>query len=107
MWKLKSSLVAAQNGLAITPTTREPQKDAEARQQQEQRAATELPRSQVVVRQNNPEAFQQAERFREQKATAYEQPNARARNAINQYQSLATEQRRSEIQQLMGIDTYA
>ena len=105
--EIESSLVAAQNGLAITPTTREPQREAEARQQQEQRQATELPRSQVVVRQNTPEAFQQAERFKEQKATAFEQTDPRARRAIDQYQSLATEQRRSEIQQMMGIDTYA
>lgn len=105
--EIESSLVAAQNGLAITPNQREPQREAENRQQEAQRQTTELPRTQVVVRQANPEAFEQAERFRQQQQANYEQPNPRARNAINAYQSLANQQQRSEVQQLLGIDTYA
>lgn len=104
---IESSLVAAQNGLAITPNQREPQREAENRQQQAERQTTELPRQQVVVRQGNPEAFERADQFRQQQQATYAQPDARARNAINAYQSLANQQQRSEVQQLMGIDTYA
>lgn len=105
--EVESSLVAAQNGLMITPPDREPQRQAETQQQQDQRRQTELPREQVVVRQASPEAAGQADQFRRQQQTSYEQPDPRARSAINAYQSLAIEQRRSEIQEMFGIDTYA
>jgi len=106
--ELESSLIASQNALAITPNAREPQQEAQARRQEEQRrSATEFPREQVVVRQGNAEAFNQAERFQNQRQSNYDQPNSRARNAINAYQSLATEQQRSELNQLLGVDTYA
>ena len=104
--ELESSLVAAQNALAVNPTHRDPQQQAEAREQQIQRRNTELPLSQVVVRQNNPEAFAQAERFREQQQTFNENSNNRSRNAINSYQSLDKEQQRQDLQQLLGVDTY-
>ena len=105
--EIESSLVAAQNGLAITPNQREPQREAENRQQEAQRQSTELPRTQVVVRQATPEAYAEAERFREQRQATADQPNSRSRNAIDAYQSLANQQQRSEVQRLLGIDTYA
>lgn len=104
--ELESSLVAAQNALVINPSLREPQQQAEAREQQIQRRNTELPAPQVVVRQNNPEAFAQADRFRQQQQTFSDNPNNRSRNAINTYQSLATEQQREGLQRLLGVDTY-
>ncbi|GAB5379768.1 MAG: hypothetical protein Alis3KO_06590 [Aliiglaciecola sp.] len=104
--EIESSLVAAQNQLTIAPTAPEPQRQAEAREQQNQRRSTELPRQQVVVRQNNPEAFAQAERFRQESQATAEQTNPRARQAIDTYQSFATLQQRAEIQSLLGVDTY-
>ncbi|GAB2700047.1 hypothetical protein Q4574_15370 [Aliiglaciecola sp. 3_MG-2023] len=104
--EIKSSLVAAQNQLTITPTAREPQKQAEAQEQQNQRRDTELPRQQVVTRQNTPEAFAQAERFSQQKSNSSQPQDFTARQAIDAYQSLAKENQRSEIQSLMGIDTF-
>ncbi|MCV2885095.1 hypothetical protein OE749_10370 [Aestuariibacter sp. AA17] len=105
--EVESSLVAAQNGLAISPSQPEPQRQAEAQQQQAQRQQTELPRTQVVVRQADSEASEQADRFRQQQRTTYEQPDARSRSAINAYQALELEERRSEIKSLFGVDTYA
>ncbi|GAA6185094.1 MULTISPECIES: hypothetical protein [Alteromonadaceae] len=104
--EIESSLVAAQNQLTITPTAREPQKQAEAQEQQNQRRDTQLPRQQVVTRQNSPEAYAQAERFREQKNSASQPQDFSARQAIDAYQSLAKESQRSEIQSLLGIDTF-
>lgn len=104
--EIKSSLVAAQNQLTIAPTAPEPQRQAETREQQNQRRSTELPRQQVVVRQNNPEAFEQAERFRQQSRASSEQADSRSRLAIDTYQSLSNQQQRAEIQSLLGIDTY-
>lgn len=105
--EIESSLVAAQNALTVNPAPREPQREAEARQEQTQRQSTELPRTQVVVRQGSSEAFEQADRFRQNRETGFDQPSGRARNAIAAYQSLETEQRRSEIQELFGVDTFA
>lgn len=105
--EIESSIVASQNSLAINPLVREPQREADTRQQQEQRQNTELPQTQVVNNRGSAQAFEQAERFRQQQQTFYDQPNNRARQALNAYQSLTTEQRRSELQQLVGVDTYA
>lgn len=104
--EVESSLVAAQNALTITPSTREPQKQAETREQQVQRQSTELPLTRVVVRQNSAEAFEQAEKFRQQHSFQ-DQSTSKAKAAISAYQSLATDQQRREVQQLLGVDTYA
>lgn len=104
--ELESSLIAAQNALVVNPSLRDPQQRAEAREQQIQRRNTELPSSQVVVRQNNPEAFAQAERFRQQQQTFNDNANNRSRNAINSYQALAKEQQREDLQRFLGVDTY-
>lgn len=103
--ELESSIVASQNAVVVNPTVREPQKEADVRQQQQQRQVTEFPRTQVVTRQGGAEAFEQAERFRERQSFQ-EQPSSRSRQAIDAYQSLLREDKRSEIQQLMGVDTY-
>ncbi len=104
--EVESSLVAAQNALTITPASREPQKQAEVREQQAQRQTTELPATQVVSRQPSAETFEQAEKFRQDQGFQ-ERSNTRAKEAINAYQSLASEQKRQEIQQMLGVDTYA
>ncbi|MDN4504362.1 hypothetical protein QX776_18275 [Alteromonadaceae bacterium BrNp21-10] len=103
--EIESSVVAAQNGLTVNPTVREPQREAEARQQQEQQKVTELPRSQVVTRQGSAQDFVQADKYREQRAV-HDQPNSRAKQAISAYQSLQRDHQQSEIHQSLGVDTY-
>jgi hypothetical protein len=105
--ELESSLVASQNALVVNPPQRDPQQESLARQQEQQRRTTELPRTQVVVRQNAA-AFEQAEQFQRDQTINYDQPtNRRARTAINAYNSLEREQRREEIRSLLGVDTFA
>jgi len=103
--ELESSLVASQNAVVVNPSVREPHKEADLRQQQQQRQVTEFPKTQVVTRQGGAEAFDQAEKFR-QKQDFQEQPGAKGRQAIDAYQSLLREDKRAEISQLMGVDTY-
>ncbi|WP_416308100.1 hypothetical protein [Neptunicella sp. SCSIO 80796] len=103
--EIESSLVASQNALASNPPVREPQRDVEARQQQQQQKVTQLPRSQVVIRQGNTQAFEDADKFRQQQAI-YDQPASKNRQAINAYQTLQREGLRSEIHQSLGVDTY-
>lgn len=104
--EIESSLIAAQNAFTITPAMREPQEQAKAREQQNQRLDTELPRRQIVSRQSSPEAFAQADKFRQQQQYSNEPYSARNRTAIDAYQSLANAQQRVNIQQMLGIDTY-
>lgn len=105
--EVESSLVAAQNALTIAPSQREPQKQAEAREQQSQRQTTELPKAQVVVRQYSAQAFEQAEQFRQRNVVDDDTQSQKSKVAISAYQSLSDEQQKSEIQQMLGIDTYA
>ncbi|MDM7860286.1 hypothetical protein QTP81_06735 [Alteromonas sp. ASW11-36] len=105
--EIESSIVASQNALIINPAQRQPEREAEARAQQQQRQQTELPVTQTVSRQANAEAFEQAERFRQQRRSNYDAPNPQTQAALNTYQSLQTEQRREEIRGLLGIDIYA
>ncbi len=105
--EIESSLVAAQNALTINPTVREPQRQAEAREQQAKQANTELPRAKVVARQAQPEAFEQADRFRQQQNYTEQNGASKNQQAINAYTRLSNDQQRQEIQQLFGVDTYA
>lgn len=105
--ELESGLVASQNALVVNPPQRDPQQETLARQQEQQRQDTQLPRTQVVVRQSA-EAFAQAEQFQRQQNVTYDQQlSRRGRNAINEYNSLEREQRREEIRSILGVDTFA
>lgn len=103
--EIESSIVASQNALGINPSVREPQRDADARHQQQQRSVTEHPKTQVVIRQGNTEAFKQADNYREQRAI-YDQPDSRGRNAIQAYQSLQRQSQQENIHTSLGVDTY-
>lgn len=105
--ELESSLVASQNGLVVSPAVRQPERDADNRAQQQQRQQTELPVTQTVVRQASAEAYEQAERFRQQRRSTYDSPNPQNQAALDTYQSLQRESRREEIRGLLGIDLYA
>lgn len=105
--EIESSLVAAQNGLTINPTLREPQSHTQAREQREHRQQTTLPASQVVTRQAQPEAYAQAERFRQQQLDSEQGNFGKSQQAISAYTRMSNEHQRQQIQQLFGIDTYA
>lgn len=107
--EIEASVVASQNAIIVNPSVKEPQREADVRQQQEQRQNTELPKFQTVVRSGDNQIFEQAEKFREKQSSGeqFREPSDnKAQLAISAYQSLAKEARREEIQQLMGVDTY-
>lgn len=107
--EIESSVVASQNAIISNPAVREPQREADLRQQQEQRQETELPKNQTVVRSGDNQVFEQAEKFRQKQSSSdqFREPrDNRSQVAVSAYQSLAKEAKREEIQQLMGVDTY-
>lgn len=105
---LEPSIIAAQNALIVTPTTVQPERQAAERQQQAQKENTELPRTQVVLRQNSAEGFEQAEKYRQQRQQNFNEPqkDRSSQIAINLYQSFAIDEQRKELQMLVGVDTY-
>tara|TARA_R110000782_G_scaffold124469_1_gene215923 strand:+ start:75 stop:386 length:312 start_codon:yes stop_codon:yes gene_type:complete len=61
---------------------------------------------QDIIRQGSVEAFGQADSFR-QTTRSDDTSTFSSQSAIDTYQSVSREERRSEIQQLLGVDTFA
>ena len=61
---------------------------------------------QDIIRSGSVDAFDQAETFRQQ-AGADDSSTFSSQNAIDTYQSVSKEERRNEIQQMLGVDTFA
>lgn len=103
---IESSLVASQSTLAVNPAVREalPSTNHRRTTQRVEQTAEQVP-TQVLLRRGDDKAFEQAERFSQY--TTYDQPGSRNASALNAYQSLEKEQKRAELQQMLGVDTYA
>lgn len=89
--EIESSIVASQNAIVVNPQVKEPQREVDARQQQEQRQNSELPKLQTVVRSGDNQVFEQAEKFRQKQSSneQYGEPrDSKAQSAISAYQSL-------------------
>ncbi|WJG08209.1 hypothetical protein [Aliiglaciecola sp. LCG003] len=104
--EIDSPLVALQNQLTITPKVREPRKPVDPQQQPNQPGSGRPAGAQTVVRQNNPEALADVERYSQQQQDKVEYSDYRATKAIDTYQSLAKHEQRDEIQSLFGVDTF-
>tara|TARA_R110000744_G_scaffold288591_1_gene399589 strand:+ start:425 stop:748 length:324 start_codon:yes stop_codon:yes gene_type:complete len=61
---------------------------------------------QDIIRKGSVEVFSQADSFR-QPATSDDTSTFSSQNAIDTYQGVSREERRNEIQQLLGVDTFA
>ena len=60
-----------------------------------------------VVRQGDSESYSKAEQYFQQKQSQHDQPNAKNQKVLEQYGMLAKEDKRAEVQLLMGVDTFA
>ena len=100
--KLEPSVGALQSPFTIKPSERDLQRNRGGSDGTNKVAsATDAP---VILRQGGPEAFVQADSFRQQGTG--EQSSLRGQQAIDAYETIAKEQRRGEIQLLLGVDTY-
>lgn len=61
----------------------------------------------AIIQSGNAEAFSQADDFRQGRNSQFEQDRNPPNRAIQAYQSIAREERRAEVQQLLGVDTFA
>lgn len=60
-----------------------------------------------VIRQGDRESYSKAEQYFQQKQSHQDQPNAKNQKVLEQYGMLAKEDKRAEVQLLMGVDTFA
>ena len=61
----------------------------------------------AVVRQGNLDSQSKADAYFQKEQTNHDQPNGRNQRALNQYQSLDIEEKRTEVRTMMGVDTFA
>lgn len=61
----------------------------------------------VILQSGDSEAFNQADDFRREQNSGFERQRGRSNRAIQAYQSFARDERRQEVQQLLGVDTFA
>ena len=104
---VSSSVYTAPGTLIIAPGRKDTvSKDASHLADRKNGFADERAKPEIVLRRGNTETFASAEQFREQQQFS---PSVSKENqtAINAYKSLAVASQRSEIEQMMGVDTYA
>jgi len=101
--KLEPSVGALQSPFTIKPSDRDIQRKHSGRDDGNKvNSATESP---VALRPGGKEAFVQADSFRKQPG-GREQISFHGQQAIEAYETITKEQRRGEIQLLLGVDTY-
>ncbi len=67
---------------------------------------TGLPTNPVFKR-GNSESFSKAEQYFQQKHSSHDQPSEKNQKIIEHYNALDREDKRAEVQKLMGVDTFA
>ena len=101
--KLEPSVGALQSPYIIKPSERDiGRKPGAADNSGKINSLTDGP---VMLRAGGAEAFVQADSFRKQ-ARGSEQTSLQSQQGIAAYETIAKEQRRGEIQLLLGVDTY-
>ncbi|MFT5312805.1 MAG: hypothetical protein ACI8Z9_001286 [Paraglaciecola sp.] len=101
--KLEPSVGALQSPFTIKPSQGDILRKPNGRDDASKvNSATESP---VALRSGGKEAFVQADSFRKQPGSS-EKGSFHGQYAIEAYETIAKEQRRGEIQLLLGVDTY-
>lgn len=104
---INGSQFDAGSGLTINPALRDKPKNQNVQRIEEQQGRAERPDAAIVLRPGSEEAFERADRFREQQQKTYREfQDGRTQDAIQAYNSLALEGKRAEIHGMLGVDTY-
>jgi hypothetical protein len=104
--KVDSSLGALQSPIAPKRAKPDPQGESGTGKTDVAAILGTIDQGRSAVRQGGVKAFDQAESYRQQQTTT-EQLTLRSQNAVEAYHSISKEQQRGEIQQLLGVDTFA
>ncbi|MFQ3235347.1 MAG: hypothetical protein ACI9C4_000903 [Paraglaciecola sp.] len=104
--KVDSSLGALQSSIAPKLTKPGPQRESGSDKADVAALSGTIDQGRSTIRQGGVESFDQAESYRQQKIIT-EQLSLRSQHAVQAYHSISKEQQRGEIQQLLGVDTFA
>lgn len=104
--KVDSSLGALQSPIVPKLAKRDPQRDGGNDKTDVAAILGSIDQGRSAIRQGGVEALDQADSFRQQQ-TITEQLSLHSQNAVEAYHSISKEQQRGEIQQLLGVDTFA
>lgn len=103
--EINSSQFDPGSGFSIVSTNRDKPKNQTVQPVPERSSSDSGTDAAIVLRKGNEEAFERADRFREQQ-TFRESYDGRSADAIHAYTSLMVENKRAEIHGMLGVDTY-
>lgn len=104
---IDSSVVSGQAAFGITGLIQQGSRPQEPSVPSPAQEALNSPIRPAIIQSGNAEAFNQADDFRQGRNNQFEQDRNTPNRAIQAYQSIAREERRAEVQQLLGVDTFA
>jgi hypothetical protein len=99
---IESAVNAPRNTVLIGPASRDTSRPNVVRDEQPQNGRNQP----SIIRPGDERGQQSAQQFSQEQSTVSEEPNSRNNRAIAAYQSFAREDRRAEVQQLLGVDTF-
>ena len=104
---IKASQFDPGSGLLVNQASRDKPKPQTVPKAEEQSSNSGRSEAAIVLRSGTDEAFERADKFREQQQQPYREfSDGRSQEAIQAYNSLALESKRAEIHGLLGVDTY-
>jgi hypothetical protein len=103
---IESAVNAPRNTVLIGPASRDTTRSGVVREGPTQNDPNSPRNQSSIIRPGDAQGQQSASRFSQEQATLQEDSNSRNNRAIAAYQSFAREDRRSEVQQLLGVDTF-
>ena len=103
---IESAVNAPRNTVLIGPSSRDPSRSNSARDGQPQRQADAAVGRPSIILAGDERGQQRASQFSQDASTIREDANSRNSRAIAAYQSFSREERRAEVQGLLGVDTF-
>ena len=103
--KIESSSGALQSPFSVNQARRDVQRDRTDRPSVTSDVIGKNAQETVTILKGSPEVFKRADKFHKQQ-DEFGTTGLISKIAINNYQSIANEQQKGDIQLLMGVDTY-
>lgn len=103
---IESAVNAPRNTVLIGPASRETSRPNAVRDEPRQVDSNTQRRQPSIIRPGDERSQQSARRFSEEQSSLQDDSSLSNSRAIAVYQSFAREDRRAEVQQLLGVDTF-
>ncbi|TDF39621.1 hypothetical protein EYS14_08935 [Alteromonadaceae bacterium M269] len=103
---IESAVNAPRNTVLIGPSSRDAPRANVVRDGSSQRTFDAVNNRPSVIIAGDERGQQRASQFNQEGEAIRDEPNTRNRRAIAAYQSFSREERRAEVQSLLGVDTF-